>query len=442
MELPTKKARQQLSMGGLLSIARNQFDKVVIEKESERSSSALSDCLMSGLAIFSMKYPSLLSFDKAQDDPIIEHNIKTLFDVKNVPCDTYLRKRLDEVNPRLLRGAFKSIFTALQRGKALEDYTYLDNSYLISIDGTGTFSSSTVHCDQCNIKESKKTGTTYYHQMLNAVIVHPDKREVIPLCPEAILKADGQTKNDCERNAAKRLLQDLRREHPHLKITIIEDGLSSNGPHIRLLKELNMHYILGAKPDDHKFLYDWVATSTHVKTHETLDEKGVIRRYRYLNNVPLNDANFELEVNFLEYTEISPKGKTQKFAWVTDFVLSEHTVYTIMKGARARWKIENETFNTLKNQGYHYEHNFGHGSEYLHTVFAYLMMLAFLIDQVQQLCCAFFQAALLKMERKKYLWEKLRSLFFNFLIESWEQCYHAITQGLIATRLASTINSS
>ena len=376
MELPTKKARQQLSMGGLLSIARNQFDKVVIEKESQRSSSALSDCLMSGLAIFSMKYPSLLSFDKAQDDPIIEHNIKTLFDVKNVPCDTYLRKRLDEVNPRLLRGAFKSIFTALQRGKALEDYTYLDNSYLISIDGTGTFSSSTVHCDQCNIKESKKTGTTYYHQMLNAVIVHPDKREVIPLCPEAILKADGQTKNDCERNAAKRLLQDLRREHPHLKITIIEDGLSSNGPHIRLLKELNMHYILGAKSDDHKFLYDWVATSTHVKTHETLDEKGVIRRYRYLNNVPLNDANF------------------------------------------------------------------GHGSEYLHTVFAYLMMLAFLIDQVQQLCCAFFQAALLKMERKKYLWEKLRSLFFNFLIESWEQCYHAITQGLIATRLASTINSS
>jgi hypothetical protein len=113
-----------------------------------------------------------------------------------------------------------------------------------------------------------------------------------------------------------------------------------------------------------------------------------------------------------------------------------------MKGARARWKIENETFNTLKNQGYHYEHNFGHGSEYLHTVFAYLMMLAFLIDQVQQLCCAFFEAALLKMERKKYLWEKLRRVFFNFLIDSWELCYHAITQGLVANRLASTINSS
>ena len=49
----------------------------------------------------------------------------------------------------------------------------------------------------------------------------------------------------------------------------------------------------------------------------------------------------------------------------------------LMWGGRARWKIENETFNTLKNQGYHFEHNYGHGYQHLSVVLAMLMLLAF-----------------------------------------------------------------
>ena len=65
----------------------------------------------------------------------------------------------------------------------------------------------------------------------------------------------------------------------------------------------------------------------------------------------------------------------------------------LMRAARARWRIENETFNTLKNHGDYFEHNFGRGHRHLSTMFAYLMMLAFLIDQIQQRCCALFQSA-------------------------------------------------
>ena len=65
-----------------------------------------------------------------------------------------------------------------------------------------------------------------------------------------------------------------------------------------------------------------------------------------------------------------------------------------MRGGRARWKIENETFNTLKNQGYHFEHNYGHGKKNLPVVLAMVMLLAFfLVDQAQQRCCPLFQAA-------------------------------------------------
>ena len=119
---------------------------------------------------------------------------------------------------------------------------------------------------------------SYYHYMLGVVLLHPDRREVIPLAPEPIVKSDGNTKNDCERNAAKRLLADIRREHPHLKIIITEDSLASNGPHIRLLKELNMRFILGVKPTDHTFLFDWVSAFS-VETLEKIESDGTRRVY-------------------------------------------------------------------------------------------------------------------------------------------------------------------
>ena len=99
-------------------------------------------------------------------------------------------------------------------------------------------------------------------------------------------------------------------------------------------------------------------------------------------------------------------------SWVTNLVLTKENVYQIMRGGRTRWKIENETFNTLKNQGYNFEHNFGHGCENLSTVFALLMMLAFLVDQIQQIACPLFRAAWKEMGSKRALWEAIRALFF------------------------------
>ncbi len=97
-----------------------------------------------------------------------------------------------------------------------------------------------------------------------------------------------------------------------------------------------------------------------------------------------------------------------------------------MQAGRTRWRIENETFNTLKNQGYSFEHNFGHDKRHLATVFAYLMMMAFLIDQVQQRSCASFRAAREKAGRAKYFWEQLRGLFLEFHIPDWETLYRSI----------------
>ena len=119
---------------------------------------------------------------------MIRSNLKSLYGVKRAPSDTALRERLDTVDPQVLRQAFKRLFSVLQRGKGLEGFTYLDGHYLLSVDGTGYFSSSTVHCANCCEKHHRDGRTTYYHQILGAVLVHPEQREVFPLAPEPIVQ--------------------------------------------------------------------------------------------------------------------------------------------------------------------------------------------------------------------------------------------------------------
>ena len=425
--------RKALSAPGLLREVRACFDE--LEDTVASRGLNLTECLMSGLAVFGLKYPSLLQFDRdARTDELVRANLKSLYGIERAPCDTALRERLDEVDPRQLRAVFKRVFARLQRGKGLEGFTCLDGHYLLSVDGTGYFSSSSVHCKNCCEKHHRDGHTTYYHQMLGAVLVHPEQREVFPLAPEPIMKGDGASKNDCERNAAKRLLSDVRREHPHLKLVVVEDGLASNGPHIKHLKALDLRFIVGAKRSDHKALFEWVEATERVspgavKHLEHTDAQDVHHRFRSLNDVPLNDTHFEFEVNFLEYWETRPNGREQHFAWVTDLPIDDANVMALMRAARARWRIENETFNTLKNQGDCFEHNFGHGHKHLATVFAFLMMSAFLIDQCQQRCCALFHKAQRKAERPRYFWNKVRGLFLDYECADWETLYGAIAFG-------------
>lgn len=423
------KIRERLSASGLFGVLRCGFEKIVDRRAVEIIKISLADTLMSGFAMFSLKDPSLLAFDARRKT---EDNLKRVYGMAQVPCDTQMRTTLDEVEPAELKVLYRDIFREAQRGKVLEKFVFMEGCYLLSVDGTGYFSSKKVHCAECMQKVDKKTGeVTYYHQMLGGAIVHPDHKEVIPLAPEPIIKQDGETKNDCERNAAKRFLEQLRHDHPHLPLIIVEDALSSNAPHIRELEKHQCHYILGVKEGDHAFLFEWVAAAHQAgqTTEIEISGAGVKHQFRFINQVPLNQSNQDLLVNFVEYWETKKDGKIQYFCWITDFTVTADNVFRIMRGGRARWKIENETFNTLKNQGYHFEHNFGHGEKNLSVVFALLMMLAFLVDQVQQSACRLFQAVLEKESSRRGLWEHVRALFHSLDFDSMESIYRALLYG-------------
>ena len=227
---------------------------------------------------------------------------------------------------------------------------------------------------------------------------------------------------------------------------VVEDGLASNAPHIRECGRHNLRFLLGVKQGDHAFLFEHVGALRErgeVEEFEVLDEAtGVRHRYLIGQQVPLNESNAELLVNFLEYWETTRDGRTQHFSWVTDLPLCRERAPQIMRGGRARWKIENETFNTLKNQGYQFEHNFGHGKQNLSVVFAMLMMLAFLVDQTQQLCCPLFRAVWEKLGSKKMLWERIRSFFREYIVHSMREIFEALYYGYQRPRPTFTIDSS
>jgi hypothetical protein len=146
----------------------------------------------------------------------------------------------------------------------------------------------------------------------------------------------------------------------------------------------------------------------------------------------------------IEYGEIPPKGSKKPlrhFSWVTDLPVNEENAPVLVRGGRARWHIENETFNTLKNQGYHCDHNCGHGEKNLSVNFALLMMLAFLVDQTMQLCDVLFQATLKHVRRKCRLWEKIRGLFEHFHLTSMRHVHELLLSDYKATP-PPAVNSS
>jgi len=425
------RVRTHLNADALNGAVRKTF-KEVPEPGSGEYTIPLTDCLMSGYAMFALKDPSLLAFDRRRVAE--QNNLESIFGIAQAPCDTQMRTRLDPVEPDSLRPSYNEVFRRAQRGKLLEEMVYMEGCYLISGDGTTYFVSEKLSSPACLKKTCSKTGkTTYSLQTYAAVIVHPDRKEVIPLPPEPISNDDGDNKNDCERNACRRWLQKFRKDHPHLKVIIIEDGLSPNAPHIRDLIEHRCHFILGLKEGDHTYLsacLDAAVEKGDGAEHDIQDPEDpkVHHFFRFVNRVPINASNKDLLVNVLEYWEESPAG-TQHFCWVTDFTITRENAYSIMRGGRARWKVENETFNTLKNHGYHYEHNFGGGKKNLSKAFVMLMLLAFLVDQVQQVSCPLFNAAWNRSGPKRELWENMRSVFRYVPVESMEMLYRVIVAG-------------
>ena len=265
--------------------------------------------------------------------------------------------------------------------------------------------------------------------MLATVAVHPGMQTVFPVGCEAIVNGDGAVKNDCEMNALKRLLPQVRQafgeEEPILQLL---DALYHNGPCIRALQAEDMRFIIGAKGDHYVKVQVERLRAQGQMQKQTWEEKGRICTVEYAEGLLLSGSHPDIKVNYFSLSEVDKKSGQQRFYsdWITDVGLDGLDMRELTAVARSRWKVENETFNTLKNQGYNLEHNYGHGTENLTTNFALLMLLAFLVDQVAMALDEVYQKAKKACGSFKFFWERVRQVFDMAPAKSMEAIYRFI----------------
>lgn len=434
--------KKHLSFTGLRKLLSKSFEQVPDSRQKGKVDYSIHDALMSGFACMYFQDPSLLQFQERMQVKQNRNNLATLFGVQDIPKDCQLRRIVDEVDSDNFGYFFEEYTRLLQRGKHLERYELLPRLHLVPLDATGYFSSSSICCPGCLTKKHKGTEDevektsadeedneelTYMHKALQLAIVHPDKRQVIPLMPEEIVNTDGGTKQDCEVNAAKRAMKKLYSAHPRLGIILLGDDVYSRQPMIEEATTHRFHYLFVCKPSSHKYLQEWIdAYKEGLPSCERINLKGEKYVMEWINNVPLHGGKDAINVNYLNckvYRKDKKTGVeelTYHNTWVSDLEINKGNAYQLARGARCRWYIENECFNTLKNHGYNIERNYGHGERHLCFNFYLLTLIAFTFHQIFELTDRLYQLCRSAHCSKRHMWEELRSYIKKFVFESWE----------------------
>ncbi|MBW2602312.1 MAG: hypothetical protein JRD47_10425 [Deltaproteobacteria bacterium] len=415
-------SKKHLSFSALRKLISGRVVKFEDTRQQGKVEYSMHDCCQSAFAMMFFQDPSINAFQQRLQEKQQANNLKTLFNVGTIPKSTQLRTALDDISSTEIELLFSDFLRPVQRGKHMELFEFMDGKYLIPLDGVQYFSSNKISCDCCLTKTTKKI-TTYHHQVVAATIVCPGTKQVMLLAPEPIQNSDGSTKQDCEINAGKRLVKKIRATHPKLKIIIAGDGLYSKQPFIDELKQYGMSFILVAKPTDHTFLYQWFSEFHQMGETQQLtiyDNKGRRHFYEWVNDIPLNGSKDADNVNYFEYTIFKGDKVNYHNSWVTDITISRDNIIQLVKGGRARWKIENEAFNTLKNQGYHLEHNFGHGKKSLSYNLLLFNFLAFFMHQILEFSDCVYQKCRSKFTSRKEYWNQLRCTIRVLIFPSFE----------------------
>jgi hypothetical protein len=424
--------KKHLNFSSLISGLSEYLLKIPDTRRQSSINYSVHDTMLSGLACMYIQSPSLLSYQKTILNKYNKNNLQTQFKVNGMPKETEMREIIDSVDGDQLAVVFKDYLTRLQRSNNLKTYRFENNKYLVTLDGTQYFSSKTIHCDACLTQETKDV-VTYSHKVVQAALVNPLIKQVVPLMPEEIKNTDGSKKQDCEINAAKRLIPKIRKQHPRLSVIYLADSIYATSPFIKDLLEHDEDYVFRVKEGDHKALFKTIKDLIFQKK-ETVDHTGRRFIYKWATDVTLNNSS-DLKVNVLQLFIVTPqkngsKKSTRAGVWVTNLDVSSQNIEWLVKGARSRWKIENECFNTLKNQGYQIEHNYGHGEKNLCFNFYVLTVLSFLLHQILELVDLSYQEARKICRTLREFWEWVRVFFNMKVFDSWESmlCEIVITK--------------
>lgn len=425
------------SWASLIKKTRQRFAGLPNPRPGKNLRDSMEDFAPSALSVFFTQSPSFLSYQKTMQQNKGRSNAQSLFEMEQIPCENQTRETLDAVAPEEMFPLYDEVLQAFQEQGVLDPYRAIHQTIAIALDGTWYHSSEKIHCAHCSCIEHANGQKTYYHSAITPVIVAPGKPHAIPLRPQFIVPQDGHDKPDCETAAAKRWIDKNSARSAPLKATLLGDDLYAHQPICRRALLHGFHFLFVCKPDSHVELYRWVnllqpGSGLHVLTQRVKHGAHFEHyTYRFANGAPLTEEADALRVNWCELTVTNHKGEIlYRNAFMTDFEITHDNVPWIVATARARWKIENENNNVLKNRGYHLEHNFGHGKKHLSSLLAAMNMLAFLYHTFLDFCDEKYRLIRAALPTRQSFFDDLRALTRYLLFTDWDALMDFMMRGL------------
>lgn len=434
---------QKLSLQSLMQHYRERWSRLPdTRKPNNHTKYTVADGVLSAFAVFFMQSSSFLAHQRLLQSKKGRNNARSLFQVTEIPSDAQIRNLVDTLSNKAFEEDFWYILDELKSQQHLLRFRNDLQTNAIALDGVNFFSSEKISCAKCLRREDRNGVEHFYHSAITPVFVKPGQAQVLPLPAEFIIPQDGHEKQDCERNAAKRWLEQYHERFAAHSVTYLGDDLYANQPLCQLLAETyEQFFIFVCKPESHEGLYQWLDFLEKNASLETVTQRhwngkrGELWRYRYALQVPLRNGDDALLVNWFELVITNEKTGAILYqnSFVTNHPVTTANVAELTQVGRARWKIENENNNTLKTKGYHFEHNFGHGSQDLANVLATLNLLAFLLHTVQELLTPAYQRLRKALGARKTFFNDLRALTRYMIFDSWDDLFRFMEDGLEIT---------
>jgi hypothetical protein len=414
------------------------FEKLPDHRTGENTQYEIKDAALSAFGIFFTQSRSFLAYQRMMEERKGKSNVSSLFGAERIPSDNQVRNLLDPQEPELLYGVFERGLKAVEESGQLEDFRSIDGQVLISCDGTQTISSQKIACPNCLQQKLANEEILFAHYAILPVVVKAGESRVLALEPEFITPQDGHEKQDSERAAIKRWVKRNAERFARHQYTLLGDDLYACQPICELFLESGFNFILVCKPDSHVALYEYVEFLAKNGLVEQLQKRhwngryAEIHHYRFVNEVRLRRREDALQINWCEITITREDNgrRLYKNTFITNHPLTRENVVFIVRDGRARWKSENETNNVLKTKGYHLEHNFGHGDQFLANFLLTLNLLAFLFHTLLELLDEQYRMLRKHLVVRRDFFNDLRALLRYMLFDNWNHLMHFMLVGL------------
>ena len=397
----------------------------------------LEDAALCAFSTFFMQSPSFLAHQTQMQAHHGHNNADSLFGIQEIVSHDMIRNLLDPVNPKYVHPTYMRILDWINAENGLDDFRHFDDTLLIPLDGTGFFSSSKIKCDSCSTQKHKSGIITYKHTAITPTIVCPGRSNILPLPQEFITPQDGTVKQDCENAAAKRWITKYSDALSPLRVTLLGDDLYAKQSLCKLTLEHGFNFIFVCKPKSHVYITEWIdAADPKEDLNEFVLKKWTGKErlystYRFINKVPIRNTEDALPVNWAELTIRTEDGTiTFRNSFITNHEITKDNVTTLIQAGRCRWKIENENNNNLKTKGYHLEHNFGHGKEFLSNLLLSLNILSYLFHNVLGLFDKRYSLLRATLRRRVKFFGDIETLSTYIFFQSWDAMLVFMIKGL------------